>query len=114
RALRQYFADNDINLTILSFGGEQVFKDRNTYTCICFLSHGNGRINFIRTSSSEINHIDLKQLTTFKYGDLNHRDGWNLVNDENLIDYIDTVENVGIPFKNLFNTKNGIATLKNK
>lgn len=113
RALRHYFADNNINLTILSFGGEQVFKDRNTYTCICFLKYGNGRINFIRTTSSEIEQIDIENLTVFEYNDLNHHDGWNLVNDKNLIDYIDTVENVGIPFKELYNTKNGIATLKN-
>ena len=113
RALREYFANMNINLSILSFGGEQVFQARNTYTCICFLKQGNGQINFIRTKSNEIVNLDLKTLNQFNYNDLNHHDGWNLVNDQPLVDFINKIENTGLPFKNLYETKNGIATLKN-
>jgi adenine-specific DNA-methyltransferase len=113
RALRSYFESTDINLTILNFGGEQVFKDRNTYTCICFLERGNGQVNYVRTQSSLIEDINFNELKHFNYMDLDHNDGWNLVNNNQLLDYINVIEGTGTPFKNLYNTKNGIATLKN-
>lgn len=113
RALREYFATNDINLILLNFGGEQVFHDRNTYTCICFLSHGNGGIDYLRLSSNELEDVNLANLLRFNYVDLNHHDGWNLVNEIQAVNFINSIENTGIPFKDLYNTKNGIATLKN-
>jgi len=113
RAVRDYFSRKDINITILNFGGEQIFQDRNTYTCICFLRFGNAEINYSRISSGEINNIDINNLQKFNYNDLNHRDGWNLANDDETVDFINAIESVGIPFKALYKTKNGIATLKN-
>lgn len=113
RALRSYFANNNINLKLLNFGGEQIFQDRNTYTCICFIKHDNGCIDYKRVSSGELEHLNLQDLHRFDYDDLNHLDGWNLVNNNNLIEFLNTIESTGIPFKDLYNTKNGIATLKN-
>lgn len=113
RALRAYFERENISLTLLNFGGEQVFADRNTYTCICFLRKGIGGINYIRTESSALAEIDLDNLHRFEYRDLNNQDGWTLVNDQNMLDFLNVVENTGLPFKDLYNTKNGIATLKN-
>lgn len=114
RALREYFAKNDVNLSIISFGGEQVFRDRNTYTCICFLKPSNGGVRFIRTTTSVLPTLNLENLNNFRYENLNHHDGWNLVNNIGLVNFINTIENTGIPFKNLYDTKNGIATLKNE
>ena len=37
KALRDYFANHELNLTIVDFGGEQVFKGSSTYTCLCFI-----------------------------------------------------------------------------
>ncbi|MFA6084635.1 class I SAM-dependent DNA methyltransferase [Mucilaginibacter sp.] len=113
RGVREYFAANDINLKLLNFGGEQIFQDRNTYTCICFLTHGNGGIDYIRLESNELDGVNLENLLHFNYDDLNHHDGWNLVNEIEVLNFINVVENIGIPFKDLYNTKNGIATLKN-
>jgi adenine-specific DNA-methyltransferase len=113
RAVREYFSRKDINLTILNFGGEQIFQDRNTYTCICFLKFGNPEINYSRIASREIAHTDINNLRKFNYIDLNHQDGWNLANDDETVDFINAVESVGIRFKDLYKTKNGIATLKN-
>jgi adenine-specific DNA-methyltransferase len=113
RSLREYFQREEINLTLLNFGGEQVFRDRNTYTCICLISRGDPMVKYIRTTSNDIEQIDLNQIYRFYYEDLNHHDGWNLVNDRNTEDFINAVERVGLPFKDLYNTKNGIATLKN-
>lgn len=114
RALRDYFSKNSIGLTVINFGGEQVFEDRNTYTCICFIQRDLNYIDYVRTNSSSVSNIDLRNLTRFRYKDLNDKDGWNLVNDINISNYINTVENVGVQFKDLYETKNGIATLKNE
>lgn len=113
RALREYFSEKRVRLTILNFGEEQIFEDRNTYTCICFIQPSDGEIRYIRTQSKKLDSIDLKKLYRFDYSDLNDKDGWNLVNDEVIQTFIRQVESTGIPFKELYDTKNGIATLKN-
>ncbi|MCH5686362.1 hypothetical protein LWM68_20130 [Niabella sp. W65] len=46
-ALREYFSDKNLALTILNFGGEQIFADRNTYTCICFVQNSTERLNIL-------------------------------------------------------------------
>jgi adenine-specific DNA-methyltransferase len=114
RALRQYFADNSTNLSILSFGGEQIFTDRNTYTCICYIRSGQGgHLAYLKTQSRSLFQVSLNELRVYEYDTLNHLDGWNLVNEESTTDFINSVEAVGIPFKKLYQTRNGIATLKN-
>lgn len=113
RALREYFSLRKINLSILNFGGEQVFQDRNTYTCICIVRPGEGGIKYLRTTSKELIGLDLSPMYNFEYDDLNHFDGWNLVNDLPMVNFINLIENTGIPFKDLYTTRNGIATLKN-
>ena len=113
RALREYFANKGTDLTIISFGGEQLFPERNTYTCICFLAKSEPGIRFIRTKSSELKNIELNTLNHFNYQDLNHFYGWNLANDQDIVEFISAVEKTGLPFEELYYTKNGIATLKN-
>ena len=113
RALRQYFEDEGINLKIINFGGEQIFADRNTYTCICILHRNDPEILYYRTNSGNVNDINLLPFNQFHYGELDHRDGWNLVNTRQLTDIIARIEQTGRPFRELFTTKNGIATLMN-
>ncbi len=115
RALRQYFNDQSINLELINFGGEQVFKDRNTYTCICFLSNGNsnGLIRYRRCWSRELLNLENRDFTIYDYQDLNHFDGWNLTNSRVIDNFVSVVEQTGRQFKELYTTKNGIATLKN-
>lgn len=113
RALRAYFHEKNIRLTLLNFGGEQLFKDRNTYTCICFLRAGVGAVDYLRIASSELLEFNFEQTNHFDYLDLDAIDGWNLVNNDKLLDYINVIEKTGRPFRELYNTKNGIATLKN-
>lgn len=114
RALRQYFQDEAINLTIINFGGEQVFDERNTYTCICVISKINPGISYFRTTSSKLDEITRKSFRHYSYTDLDHRSGWNLANSEILATFIKKIESTGKPFDSLYKTKNGIATLKNK
>jgi len=113
RALRQYFQDNNIVLNIINFGGEQVFQDRNTYTCICFLSHGVGHIIYRRCKSAELTDLQAEDFMIYQYDNLNHVDGWNLTNAVAMDEFIDAVEAIGHPFRERYVTKNGIATLKN-
>lgn len=113
RALRQYFHETNIILEIINFGGEQVFQDRNTYTCICFLSHGEALIRYRRCQSKQLNQLLADDFMVYDYGELNHIDGWNLTNARIINDYIEAIEAVGQPFKDRYVTKNGIATLKN-
>lgn len=113
RALRQYFETEHVDLEIINFGGEQVFRDRNTYTCICFLQRATPGIRYIRCESKAIETLNARNFAHFAYADLHHSDGWNLVNSAAVGESLARIERVGIPFKDLYDTKNGIATLKN-
>lgn len=113
RALRKYFHDYNVKLELINFGGEQVFQDRNTYTCICFLSQGEGKIRYRRCHSSYLARLYTQDFVEYHYHSLNHIDGWNLTNALEINDFLKTIESTGRPFKKLFITKNGIATLKN-
>lgn len=113
RALRQYFSENNVSLKIINFGGEQVFKDRNTYTCLCFMTTETGQVSYTKSLSTAIQELNDDDFMAFDYSELNHQDGWSLVNSEEQLAYIQQVESVGHHFKEKFMTRNGIATLKN-
>lgn len=108
RALRSYYARQNLKFIIEDFGAEQIFKERNTYVCICFIQN-----TFCDTLAyTETNE---KLLTTDKhyevlsYSILDSKKGWNLKNNVN----VQMIENIGQPFGNLYKTRHGIATLKN-
>lgn len=113
RALREYFSKNNTSLSIFSFGGEQIFPERNTYTCICYASRKKGNVKYIRISKGDLENVRISDLNAFEYEYLNHKDGWNLVNDTSTVNFINKIESIGQPFKKLYITRNGIATLKN-
>ncbi|MGJ4789449.1 HsdM family class I SAM-dependent methyltransferase [Leptospira koniambonensis] len=108
RALRDYFQRKQLSIRIIDFGAEQVFKSKNTYTCICFIENRNGQ--FISYTTSKIKNLRKKQsFNKIAYKGLNSKKGWNL-NDNRTISKI---ESTGIPFGELYRTRHGIATLKN-
>jgi adenine-specific DNA-methyltransferase len=114
RALRLYFEAEQVDLEIINFGGEQVFKDRNAYTCICFLQRAEqAGIRYIRCDSQAIQTLNPEQFARFDYAGLHHSDGWNLVNSQVTARTLAQIEAIGLPFRQLYDTKNGIATLKN-
>ena len=113
RALRGYFSQNKIEIKIINFGGEQIFKNRNTYTCLCFLRKAKGAISYRRIPSSALLNFDQKTFFSYSYADLNNQDGWNLVDNNDTYDFIGRIEATGKPFQELFTTRNGIATLRN-
>lgn len=110
RNLREYFKTKSLKFKIIDFGTEQVFKARNTYTCICLIEKKhNDSIKYIKCSSKNIS-LKLKETNSIPYLGLNSKTGWNL----NEYEIISKIESTGISFGELFKTRHGIATLKNE
>ena len=108
RALREYFQNKQLNFQIIDFGCKQIFRSRNTYTCICFIE--NKISNYLEYYKSESNNLnDKKQFSKIKYSLLNPKKGWNLKDT----DIISNIEAIGSPFGEKYKTSHGIATLKN-
>lgn len=109
RNLRDYFKQHSLNIKIIDFGTEQVFKSKNTYTCICLIekSH-NSTIKYCKSSSLSLpkKQSDYQSIPYIK---LNSKTGWNL----NDFETISKIEATGIAFGDLYKTRHGIATLKN-
>ena len=108
RALRDYFQKNQLAISIIDFGSEQVFKSKNTYTCICFIE--NREQQFISYIESETKKLAGKlHFKKVKYSILDSKKGWNLKDNKT----ISKIESTGVPFGELYQTRHGIATLKN-
>lgn len=108
RALRDYFQRKELAISIIDFGSEQVFKSKNTYTCICFIE--NKEQKFISYTVAETKKLAGKlSFKKIKYNILESKKGWNLKDNKT----ISKIESTGIPFGELYQTRHGIATLKN-
>lgn len=109
RALRKYFEDNSVGIRIIDFGTEQIFRSKSTYTCICFLE--NTEQNYIEyyRSIDKILPTVREQYCKIGYGSLHAKKGWNLNDNE----IISRIESIGRPLGELYNTRHGIATLRN-
>ena len=109
RSLRLFFQNAKFDFNIIDFGSEQVFKSKNTYTCIClikkrfceYISFCRIKTDNVTEAASTMEKIDYKELDFFK--------GWNLQNNK----LISKIENTGTPLGTLYKTRHGIATLKN-
>jgi len=110
RAIRQYFEKLQVMLTIVDFGDEQIFNSRMTYTCLCFIqkSH-NGYISYIQKKSNVLQPLKKIKFIEECYPDLDALQGWNLKDNS----FVQQMESRGIPFEKIYDTKSGIATLKN-
>lgn len=108
RALRSYFQNRSYKFKIIDFGNSQVFASKSTYTCICFMEKKTSSIiEYAKKDDSNLdNSIPYNQIS---YAALNPQKGWNLQKQ----DLIEKIESTGVPFGELYHTRNGIATLKN-
>lgn len=113
RALRRYFHENQVNLSIIDFGEQLVFKKKLAYTCLTFLSK-TPRDTLLYTKADL---ADVEAQNNFVYSRINynilddHR-GWNL-NHSEVLNNIRLIENAGEALGDLYVIKNGIATLAN-
>jgi hypothetical protein len=108
RNLREFFDKNKIKLKIIDFGAQQIFKSKNTYTCICFIQNKIQQ----HLSFSSANKKCLNQPIKFKkllYNTLDNHIGWNLKDN----DVVSKIESTGSPFGKIYKIRNGIATLRN-
>jgi adenine-specific DNA-methyltransferase len=108
RALRAYFQKHQLDFKIIDFGAEQVFKSKNTYTCICLIEKKTQE--FLQYTKCESKDITSQlPYTKINYAGLNSKKGWNLQD----IEVIAKIESTGTAFGKLFKTRHGIATLMN-
>lgn len=113
RSVRKYFSNNNFGITIIDFGGEQIFKKRSTYTCICLISKiASESIRYVRSKSADIDSIKNSNYINLKYADLNDFDGWFLA-DKKTKKIIDKIVTTGKSLGIKFEIRNGFATLKN-
>lgn len=110
RNLRAYFKNLSLNFKIIDFGTEQVFKSKNTYTCIClFEKKQKKQIKYSKSTCKDL-PVKERDFKKIEYSKLNSITGWNLNNFHK----ISKIESTGIPFGEVFKTRHGIATLSNK
>lgn len=113
RSLRTYFQAHRIGLKIIDFGHEQIFANKLTYTCLCFISKtSNNNILFTKSNLRSLNNLDAKDFTEIPYHSLNAHRGWLLSNPK-AIQNIQKIERCGKPLGKSYIIKNGIATLSN-
>ncbi|WP_418636388.1 HsdM family class I SAM-dependent methyltransferase [Winogradskyella sp.] len=113
RSVRNYFSKNTFDITMIDFGGEQLFKNRSTYTCICIIGKSpSSKVKYIKCKSKNIKTIKQKDYITVLYSKLNDLNGWHLIS-ENIREIISKIENTGITLDEKFEIRNGFATLKN-
>lgn len=114
KALREYFAGHQLNLTIVDFGGEQVFKGCSTYTCLFFADRQQeGLVRYVRTNSSTVQDVRTLHFNEAGYEDLDSSKGW-VIKDRRIDGLLRQIENTGKPLGEVAAISNGIATLKNE
>lgn len=112
RAFRSYMSEHLYDFKMIDFGAEQVFKGRSTYTCICLIRKTNGFLHYCKAQSSELDKICNKDYIRFQYANLSDYNGW-LLQDQNIARNIIKIESTGRSLGDVFNIRNGFATLKN-
>ena len=113
RAVRSYFSSNKFEISIVDFGGEQLFRKRSTYTCICIIGKKPSLfVKYIKSVSSNIDSIRKQDYLTIPYSELDDYEGWQLLADQTKY-IINQIQNTGTPLGKKFEIRNGFATLKN-
>lgn len=112
RALRKYFSDNKFNFKFIDFGGEQVFKGRNTYTCICEITKEKGCVTYTSSNSKNLDSLNESDFVKIQYEDLDDFNGWKLDSLNGQLN-LKRIENIGVKLGEIFNIRNGFATLRN-
>jgi hypothetical protein len=113
RALRNYFTGKCYQFDLIDFGSEQVFKSRQTYTCICLISKRRGYLNYTSSKPENINELAERDFIKFEYPDLNDFNGWQLDDAKTKLN-LERLENSGKKLGDLLSIRNGFATLRNK
>jgi adenine-specific DNA-methyltransferase len=114
RQLRSYFRENNATLEIVDFGNQLVFGKTLAYTCISLIhKQGNGGINYTKGILNSHGFVERPMLFNYiSYESLDDHKGWHLNNADVLLN-IRKIEGAGKSLGEMFQIKNGIATLAN-
>jgi adenine-specific DNA-methyltransferase len=113
RKLREYFHEKSFGISIVDFGGEQVFKGRTTYTCICIIERQPKTfIRYCLSSSMQLPDINPKSFTHIPYKALLDKQGWSL-SSTSIQSVLHNLRTSGIPLAQVADIRGGFATLKN-
>ena len=110
RAIRKYFEKQRASLKIVDFRDEQIFQSRMTYTCLCFIQkNSNDSVFYTQEKSDTLKVLEEMAFIEEKYDNLDSFKGWSLKDNS----FVKEMEARGKPFGKIYDTKSGIATLKN-
>ena len=113
RALRSYFHEHQVGLSIIDFGEQLVFKKKLAYTCLAFLSKtSRDSLLYTKADIADVKANNNFVYSRIDYNTLDDHRGWNL-NHSEVLNNIRLIENAGEALGDLYVIKNGIATLAN-
>lgn len=113
RQLRKYFEEKKYDISIIDFGDEKIFDKISAYTCICFITKKESdTIAYKKESAKSLTKNGLTSFNHISFNDLNYHKGW-LLNNKIIVENIRRIESTGKTLGDLYNIKNGIATLSN-
>ena len=113
RNLRDYFKNNRLNLSIIDFGNQQVFKNKSTYTCLVFIKKdSSNKVKYVKASPLDVLKNEIREFSEIDYKLLNTQKGW-ILNKSSVLKNIQKIENAGIALGKKYPIKNGLATLSN-
>lgn len=113
RTLRNYFADNQLSLSIVDFGQQLVFKKKLAYTCLAFMSKKQSEsLLYVKADVADVEAQKNFVYSRISYSSLDNHRGWHLNRNE-VLENIRLIENAGEALGDKYVIKNGIATLAN-
>jgi len=77
QGIRRFLSESQAVESIIHFGGEMIFNDASTYTCIITLTKFNEKLYFTHASSNQL--FNLEPFNEISYTKLNENN-WDLVN----------------------------------
>lgn len=113
RALRRFFEEREVALSIVDFGQQLVFKKKLAYTCLAFMSkEPSAQLKYVKARIGDVQKRKTFAYSAIEYNSLDCHRGWNL-NKVDVLENIRRIEEAGEPLGNKYVIKNGIATLAN-
>lgn len=109
RSIREYFSQKRFSIRILDFRGHQIFKSKNTYTCLFYLNK-NRHSDFIEYALCEPEYLQVHcKFSNIYYDSLDVQKGWSLNNPI----LTRSFESSGKRISDYCQSRHGIATLSN-
>ena len=107
--LRRYLHERAYDMRIVDFRDQQIFKGKNTYTCLFFLNKQQAEdVAYCTVSQSDVEKPFA--YSRVAYNELQDKGGWRLNQSKQVAGF----EQNGTPIGDYCHSRHGIATLSNK